>query len=260
MTTPTTTEAKPADAPAKKAKRSEFLASLLDAYERARPLKFFQQWRPADLIAAGIPREWLKENGLLEAGLPAWCSQRSFAEICERTFGRVVSQAAVSRAVRLEGMAAHVTASNGRIRTAAALEWWRVNKASSEAEITSEAEHRRERQRIAREREQLELEELQRQLSDKWIPRQIAEFTFAGGLRQHHLFVKRGVEKYFAENVEVYAKNVLGLAPEIVASLKAFLREAGRQVIDDVENAMAQKSKESATKLDQNYEESKKSS
>jgi hypothetical protein len=247
-----TTQAEPAAEPAEPAKRREFLASLLDAYTKARPLRFFQQWRPQDLIDSGIPTAWLRENHLLGGPdeLPAWCSQRRFAEIATRTFGRTVNQIAVSRAVRLEGLAAHVTASNGRIRTAAALEWWRANKASSETEITSEAEHRRERQRIARQREEIELAEIERKFSAKWIAREQAMFTFCRATREIHLEWKRTIERYFPESVETYAKNTLNLPAETVAALKSFLRDAGRKIVDEIELEGARKSRACAAKLD----------
>ena len=154
--------------------RDDFLKSLFEAYAKARPLSFLRQWRPEDLIASGIPRDWLQENHLLKtdgesADLPSWCSQRKFSEIATRTFGRAVNQSSVGRAIRSEGMASCVTATNGRIRTDAGLQWWRVNKTTSIKEAATEAEHRRERQRIAREREQMELDESKRRFDKRWM-------------------------------------------------------------------------------------------
>ena len=216
--------------------RADFLKSLFAAYQAARPLSFMRQWRPEDLLEAGIPREWLEQNHLVKGDgsttdLPNRCSQRQFAEIVTKTFGKAVNQSAVSRAIK-DGLSVAVAA--GRLKTDAALQWWRANKTASVEEVASEAEHRRERQRIAREREQLELEEIQRQQSGKWISLAAAEQAAAGAMREYHDFVKGRLESTSPELFETFLESI-GLTQSQVAASKDFLIREHRDVLDDIE-------------------------
>jgi hypothetical protein len=142
----------------------EFLASLRDAHANGRPLAYFRQWPEAYLIEAGLPKDWLKKCGLINADgdIPSQCSQRQFAAIVSKRFGKPVNQAAVSRAI-VDGLNIAVTPSNGRLKTDAALRWWETNRAGvGGSVIATEAEDKAARQRIAREREEMELAQTKR--------------------------------------------------------------------------------------------------
>jgi len=139
---------------------AEFLASLRESHQNGRPISYFRQWPVEYLVEAGLPQDWLEKCGLVKTDgtatdLPNQCSQRQFAEIVTKLFGKPVNQAAISRAVRFEGLNLAVTPSNGRLKTDAALRWWEANKAG--------------RQRIAREREQMELDESKRRFDKRWM-------------------------------------------------------------------------------------------
>jgi hypothetical protein len=142
---------------------AEFLASLRDAHNQGRPIAYFRQWPVEYLIEAGLPPDWLKKCGLIQpdgsaAKLPSQCSQRGFAAIATRLYGKPVNQAAISRAVRKEGLAVAVTPSNGRLNTDVALRWWEAQKIGSATEVDAKAA----RQNIACEREALELAAIKR--------------------------------------------------------------------------------------------------
>jgi hypothetical protein len=230
--------------------RADFLASLFAAYQAARPLSFMRQWRPEDLLEAGIPREWLEQNHLVKGDgsttdLPNRCSQRQFAEIATKTFGKAVNQSTVSRAIK-DGLSVAVAA--GRLKTDAALQWWRANKTASVEEVASEAEHRRERQRIAREREQLELEEIQRQKSGKWISTDTASQIASGAMRQYHDYLKGLLETVSPEKLETFCVGI-GLTPAQNAAMKDFLVNENRRVIDDLETEAERRASEYSQQL-----------
>jgi hypothetical protein len=164
---------------------AEFLASLREAHQNGRPISYFRQWPVEYLVEAGLPQDWLEKCGLVKTDgtateLPNQCSQRQFAEIVTKLFGKPVNQAAISRAVRFEGLNLAVTPSNGRLKTDAALQWWRTNKTTSTEEAATEAEHRRERQRIAREREEIELNIIKRKASQDWMLTEFHDFWGVG--------------------------------------------------------------------------------
>lgn len=202
---------------------AEFLASLFEAYTKARPLAFFRQWRPEDLLDSGIPRDWLEQNHLVKADggateFPTFCSQRDFAEIVTKMFGTPVNQSVVSRAIRNEGMANCVTASNGRIRTDSGLQWWRQNKTASVEAVTSEAEFKRERQRIAKEREQIELDRIKKIESDTWLLKSEVGFTFDA----------------YGNTVKTIVRNILEKQenrPDLFDQFQAELLSAGRAIL-----------------------------
>jgi hypothetical protein len=142
----------------------EFLASLRDAHANGRPLAYFRQWPLAYLIEAGLPNDWLKKCGLINADgeIPSQCSQRQFAAIVSKRFGKPINQAAVSRAI-VDGLNVAVTPSNGRLKTDAALRWWETNRAGvGGSVVATEAEDKAARQRIARERDEMELAQTKR--------------------------------------------------------------------------------------------------
>ena len=187
-------------------------ASLREAHQNGRPISYFRQWPLEYLIEAGLPQDWLEKCGLVKtdgtpSNLPNQCSQRRFAEIVTKLFGKVVNQAAISRAVRFEGLNVAVTPSNGRLKTDAALQWWRVNKTASVEDVTTEAEHRRERQRIAREREQIELDEMKRRASDAWTLTSVylKEMTVAGDAVRNSVY--HAIEIQLKSAVESEVKN-----------------------------------------------------
>jgi len=60
------------------------------------------------------------------------------------------------------------------------LQWWRVNKTTSTEEAATEAEHRRERQRIAREREEIELNIIKQKASNDWMLTEFHDFWGVG--------------------------------------------------------------------------------
>ena len=143
---------------------AEFIESLRDAHKNGRPIAYFRQWPSAYLIEAGLPNDWLKKCGLMndDGAIPSQCSQRRFAAIVSKLYGKPVNQAAVSRAIS-EGLNVAVMPGNGRIKTDVALRWWEENKAGKGGSaVASEAEDKAARHRIAREREELELAQTKR--------------------------------------------------------------------------------------------------
>jgi hypothetical protein len=66
------------------------------------------------------------------------------------------------------------------LKTDAALQWWRTNKTTSTEEAATEAEHRRERQRIAREREEIELNIIKQKASNDWMLTEFHDFWGVG--------------------------------------------------------------------------------
>jgi hypothetical protein len=202
------------------------LRITLAKYERGRT----SQWEERKLAEAGL----IDATAALAAGLPSQASQRQFAEIVYKLFGKPTSQAEISRAVR-DGLKVCVTASNGRLRVAEALRWWEAHRAGvGGSAVAAEAQDKAARQSIARRKEQIELDELERQISEKWILRETATYTFCRAFKENHFFVKRLLEKYLARDVENFAKT-LNITPETVAALKSFVLELGRKVIDEIE-------------------------
>jgi hypothetical protein len=258
MTKPTNTRQSAAEAERKPATsgqtHAEFLQSLREAHAGGRPLGYFRQWPVEYLVEAGLPDEWLRKCGLIQpdgtaAKLPNQCSQRQFAEIISKLYGKPINQAAVSRAIK-DGLKVTVTPSNGRLRTDAALRWWETNRAGlGGSAVATEAEDKAARQRIARQREQLELDELERLQSGKWILLAEVEIIFAGEMRVFFNLARTIIEKNPPEAFEVFAKT-LNLEPEKIAALKEFVRASGRKMIDAIADTGIKKSKELAKKLE----------
>jgi hypothetical protein len=258
MTKPTTTRQPPKTGERKPATsgqtHAEFLQSLRDAHAAARPVSFFRQWPAEYLREAGLPQDWLEKCGLIQpegaAKIPTQCSQRAFAALVTRLYGKPINQAAVSRAIK-DGLKACVTASNGRLRTDAALRWWEINRAGvGGSAVASEAEDKAARQRIARQRDEIELAELERKISDKWILRETATFTFCRAFREHHFFAKRLLEKHLANDVENFAK-ALDIAPQKIEALKSYVRELGRKIIDEIEDEAVRRASGCDSTLDE---------
>jgi hypothetical protein len=248
--TPANTARKPANSGQTHA---EFLQSLRDAHAGGRPISYFRQWPVEYLVEAGLPDEWLRKCGLIQADgaaakLPNQCSQRQFAEIVSKLYGKPVNQATISRAIK-DGLNVAVTPSNGRLKTDAALRWWEQNKAGAGGSaIATEAEDKAARQRIARQREELELEEIQRQQSGKWVSLAIAKQAASGAMREYHDFLKGRLESTSPESFEAFWESI-GLTQGQVAASKDYLIREHRKVIDDIETHAEQKVKEYSEQL-----------
>ena len=193
---------------------AEFLASLRDAHQNSRPISYFRQWPVEYLIEAGLPQDWLEKCGLVKTdgaalGLPNQCSQRAFAEIVTKLYGKPVNQAAVSRAIK-DGLNVAVTPSNGRLKTDIALRWWEQNKAGVAGSlIASEQEDKAARQRIAREREQMELDEIKRRHSDDWMLTSVAIFTVKDVATTVRNSIRVTIEKRLKDEVETVIRQTV---------------------------------------------------
>ena len=237
---------------------AEFLQSLREAHTGGRPIAYFRQWPVEYLVEAGLPPDWLKKCGLIQpdgtaAKLPNQCSQRQFADIVSKLYGKPVNQSAIGRAIK-DGLSVAVTASNGRLRTDAALRWWEQNKSGvGGSMIATEAEDKAARQRIARQREEMELEEIQRRQSGRWVLTDAAAAIIGGTMGQYHSYNKNLLENTSIEDFEAFC-TTLGMTPEHTAACKDYWIQKHRQVIDDLETEAERRAKENRDRTEAQVE------
>lgn len=173
-----------------------------------------------ELLASGIVRE-LKPalNGLARSSpapvdLPDYCSQSEFAKLMAELFNVFVSPQMVSVAINREGMPGKMT--NGSVKVSMALKWWESNKVLKPSDIQGNlfqqaqaAEHQAKIDNGRRIR--LELEELERSTSNKWIELSVLENFMEG----------RGLKDCDATDRLIEDKK--GLRPIVLNAVKEWL-------------------------------------
>jgi hypothetical protein len=236
---------------------AEFLASLREAHADARPVSFFRQWPTAYLIEAGLPQDWLEKCGLIHDGgkLPSQCSQRKFAEIVTKLFNKPINQAAVSRAIHSEGLKVAVMPGNGRLKVDVALRWWEENKAGKGGSaVATEAEEKAARQRIAREREEVELAEIKRRQqfqTGEVIPLATAKSVITGCASQVAGFYDRLIEdRNGVRKIVGDAGTRIGILPELLSRLDFELASDLQKANDSVKVEIGRLAAEADKKFD----------
>lgn len=105
------------------------------------------------------------------------------------------------------------------------------------------------RQRVERQKLLDELFESDR-LRGRYIAVPVVETICAGEMRIYHNAAKTVIEKNPPEELAAFART-LDIAPEKIAALKEFVREAGRKMVDELETALLKRAAETTKQLKQ---------
>lgn len=159
--------------------------------------------------------------------IPDYCNHSEFAELMTKLYNVHVYPMRISRAVNEQGMAGKM--SNQSIKTSLAIPWWEENVVRKEApgqgSLFQQAAAAKLQEDIDRARiTKLEMEELERSTSEKWMQRSVVENFIEGfgawlGERQNKFIEdKAGLRRQVAE-----AGSAIGLTLEQVQKLDAKL-------------------------------------
>lgn len=219
--------------------RQERLANIRKFWIKGNPPKFFAGYTTKELENAGIPEALQLSSGLGENGewdLSVRVNQAEFARRLTARYGYHISPMRVSNWVRRQGMP---TSRKTGIMPSEAVPWLEgkglVKKAAGDTDGHSRIDLAEIKRKEADARKaETEADKMEKENSEKFVLREVAEASIITVLKKYHSFVKRICERQFrlavAEKMKAY------FTDEQLAKVSTVCAAVGKDAIGEIES------------------------